>query len=175
MHSGAPPPRVEGDRLIISKIAPLPALCVKCGTTSDLRGRVQKFAWVPQWTYVIILFGLLPAIIIQAILTKRATFNLPICGACNARWTNARLVNVLGILGSIIGGLLLLGIGLANDIPALSVIGGILFFPGFLIIAIVTNITLVKKHTLRAVLIDDHFATLTGLPPNVLEMLSRPH
>src|SRR5271166_3011092 len=87
----APPPRVEGDRVTVAKGYAFPPLCVKCGTPGEqLRTRSQKFAWFPAWTYFLLLAGLLPLIIVQMVLTKRAHLLLPVCAPCNSRWTTAR-------------------------------------------------------------------------------------
>ena len=56
----------------------LPQVCMACGAPAAVR-KSKKFAWHPQWIYVLLLAGLLPLIIVAAILTKRMTVAAPFC------------------------------------------------------------------------------------------------
>jgi hypothetical protein len=167
-----PPPRVQGDLVTIAKTYPLPPLCVKCARPDDLRGRTQQFAWFPRWTYLLVFIGLLPAVIVQAVLTKRATLNLPLCTSCNARWSQARLVRVLAFVVPIVVGLGLAFAGIATNLGFLGVIGFLLFFPGILAV-IPIDLLMVKPRTLRATFIDDQVVTLKGVSAQVLEVMQR--
>jgi hypothetical protein len=169
---GAPPPRVEGDRVTVGKTYAFPPMCVKCGTTGQLRGRAQAFAWFPAWTYFLLLLGVLPLIIVQMILTKRARFNLPICAPCNSRWTTARVLRSMAILVPILGGVTLMFVGIANDSSAVTIVGVLTFFPGVLVVFPV-ELLLLRRASLRAVFIDDRAATLKGVAPPVLEVMAR--
>ncbi|HEX3345883.1 MAG TPA: hypothetical protein VHS09_14965 [Polyangiaceae bacterium] len=168
----APPPRVEGDRLIVGKAYTFPACCVKCGATGTLGARAQKFAWFPSWTYLLLLTGLLPMVICQLVLTKRAQFLLPLCGPCRSRWTMARVLRSLAILGPLLGGLGLAILGAASDTGWLAAAGLLLFFAGVLVVLPI-DLVLVRRRTVRAVFIDDRMATLKGIAPQVLDALAR--
>jgi hypothetical protein len=149
-----------------------PALCVKCAAREPLYGRMQAFAWFPAWAYLFLFLGLLPALIAQALMTKRATLNLPVCPSCNSRWRTARLVRTLTIVGPVVGGLGLAMTGAATDSMVLLWFGLFLVFPGILAI-IPVDLLLVRPRTLRAKFIDDHVVTLDGVAPQVLEVLQR--
>jgi hypothetical protein len=167
-----PPPQVQGNLVTIGKMYALPALCVKCATPGPLVGRVQAFGWFPAWTYAFFLLGPLPAIIVQLIVTKRANLNLPLCAPCNSRWSTARVLRTLAIVGPVLGGLGLAMIGAATDSTALMAIGFLLVFPGILAV-IPVDLFFVRPRTLRAKFIDDHVVTLEGVAPQMLEVLQR--
>jgi hypothetical protein len=168
----APPPQVHGTLVTIGKMYAFPALCVKCAAPGPLVGRAQAFAWFPSWTYAFFLLGPLPVIIAQAIVTKRATLNLPVCPSCNSRWRTARLLRTLAIVGPVVGGLGLAMIGAATDSLNLMWVGFLLIFPGILAV-IPVDLLLVRPRTLRPKFIDDHVVTLEGVAPHVLEVLQR--
>jgi len=167
----APPPRVDGQLVTIAKSYALPPLCVKCALPGDLRARWQAFAWFPSWTYFLLLLGLLPLVIVQMVLTKRARLALPLCGSCNSRWTTARVVRSLAFLVPIVVGLGLAFAGLATDHGLVAAFGVLLFFPGILVV-IPIDLIFVRPRILRAVFIDDHVVTLRGVSPQVLDVLS---
>jgi hypothetical protein len=167
-------PRVEGDLVTIAKQYWWPPVCLKCGTPADLVSRVQSFTWYPAWTNLLLLVGLLPAVIVQAILTKRASLNLPLCSACNARWTKARTLRVLGFIVPLFGGLGLITLGLvfAKEAGIIAVLGFLVFFPGVLVV-IPIEYLIVRPRTLRAMFIDDYVVTLKGISRPVLEGIRR--
>ncbi|MGD0526529.1 MAG: hypothetical protein ABSE49_15380 [Polyangiaceae bacterium] len=169
----APPPQVDGDRVTIPKIYAFPPLCVKCGATGELRGRSQRFAWFPAWTYFLLLAGLLPLVIVQMIMTKRAHLLLPLCAPCSSKWTTARVLRSLAIIGPVLVGLGLMFVGVANDWGAVIAIGFLVFFPGILVV-IPIDLLLVRRRTLRAVFIDDRVVTLKGVAPPVLAVMQPP-
>jgi len=168
----APPPRVNGRFVTVGKMYAFPALCVRFASPGPLYGRAQAFAWFPSWTYLFFLLGLLPVFIVQAIVTKRATLNLPVCASCNSRWRTARLLRTLAILVPIVGGLGLAMTGAATDTLVLMEVGFLLVFPGILAV-IPIDLLLVRPRTLRATFMDDHVVTLDGVAPRVLEALQK--
>jgi len=56
----------------------MPKVCMACGAPATVR-KSKKFAWHPPWVYALLLAGLLPALIVAAILTKRMTLTAPFC------------------------------------------------------------------------------------------------
>jgi hypothetical protein len=164
------PPRVDGPLVTIAKTYALPPLCVKCGTRDDLRTRAQPFAWFPAWTYFLLLLGVLPLIIVQMVMTKRANLRLPVCAACHSRWTKARVLRSLAFIIPIVLGLGLLFMGIANQQGVVALIGFLLIFPGILAV-IPVDLLLVRPRILRAVFIDDRVVTLKGVAPQVLDVL----
>jgi hypothetical protein len=167
-----PPPRIDGDRITFAKTLPLPPLCMKCATATDLRGRTQPFAWFPSWTYLLLFLGLLPMMIVQMVVTKRATLLLPLCAPCNSRWTTARVVRTLAILVPVVGGLGLALAGVSVDSGIVAVAGGLLFFPGILLV-IPIELLFLRPRILRPVFIDDHVVTLRGVAPRVMDVMAR--
>jgi hypothetical protein len=167
-----PPPRVDGTRVTIAKPYALPPLCAKCGTTADLRTRKQAFAWFPAWTYALLILGLLPMVIVQTVMTKRAALALPICARCNARWTTGRVLRALAIVVPVFGGLALAIAGAVNDVGAVVLAGILLFFPGVLVV-IPLDFLFVRPRILRATFIDDYYVTLEGFSPQMLEAMRR--
>jgi hypothetical protein len=167
---GAVPARVEGDLVTVAKTYAFPPLCVKCAAPGELRGRLQAFAWFPQWTYLLVFLGLLPAVIVQTILTKRAKLNLPLCPSCSSRWTTARVLRSLAFVLPIVVGLGLAFAGIADNSGLITLLGFLLFFPGILAV-IPIDLLVFRPRTIRAVFIDDHFVTLKGVSMGVLDSM----
>jgi hypothetical protein len=167
-----PPPRVEGAAVTIAKAYALPPLCVKCGTTADLRTRNQAFAWFPAWTYLLLFLGLLPMVLVQMAVTKRANLVLPICAPCNSRWTTGRVLRTLSIVIPVLGGLAVAIAGAVNDSVSVMLAGFLLIFPGVLAV-IPVELLVQRPRILRATFVDDYFVTLKGFSPQVLEVMRR--
>lgn len=155
--------------MTLPKMATWPPLCVKCGTPEAIGPRVQKYVWVPPWTNLLLLVGLLPAVIVQMILTKRATITHAVCGPCNSRWTQARAAWIASLLIPVVGGFSVLFAGIAIDSGWVMAIGGLLFFPGLLILPISAHFALVKPGTVRVTFMDDKEIRLQGIAPAVGE------
>jgi hypothetical protein len=165
------PPLIDGDAVTLSKLAWWPPCCVKCGTTEGLGPRVQKYAWVPPWTYLLIPLGLLPAALVQMMLTKRAALTHGICAPCNARWKIARVGGVASLLVPLLGGFLGLLAGAAASSGVAMAAAGLLLFPGIVVFPTLAHFLLVRRRTLRAVFIDDHVIKVAGVSASALEML----
>jgi hypothetical protein len=167
-----PAPRVEGALVTIAKAYPLPALCAKCATPADLRARSQTFSWFPPWTYLLALVGLLPMVIVQMVLTKRAPLAVPLCPRCNARWTMGRVLRTLSVVVPVLGGLVVAMIGAASGSSAVLIAGFLLIFPGILAV-IPVELLVQRPRILRAVFIDDYYVKLAGFSPQVLDVMRR--
>ena len=75
----------------------LPPVCMKCGErTEDVQPK--KFSWVPEWTVVLILAGLLPYFIVSLALTKKMTILAPMCDAHRGHWRWRGLFTFLGLV-----------------------------------------------------------------------------
>jgi hypothetical protein len=56
----------------------LPSVCVCCGKRAT--GHKEKtFAWFPRWTYLLLIVGALPYVILAMALQKRMRVRLPVC------------------------------------------------------------------------------------------------
>jgi hypothetical protein len=171
--------RVEGDRLTIPKMGQgFPYLCAKCGVAhgpqSPLQPRIQNYRWVPPWTSLLIFVGLLPALIVQAIMTKTATVQLFICAPCNSRWKQAKLVWALSLLVPLVVFVALVYVGIATNNGGL-VLGGILALLLLLVIVpAIIHFVLVVPRIVRTDFIDDYVITLRGVSPAVLAAFQQP-
>ncbi len=178
-----PPPRVDGNRLTIAKNAPpqLPWMCVKCGRPhhpqAPLTWRTIDFRWFPAWTNVFILVGLLPALVIQMILTKHARITLPCCASCDSRWGMTRLFSALSFLVPVL--LCVGGLAIGVNAPASdrgswilgSLVGLIL---SIIVVPLTTRAVFIAPRTVRTDFIDDYVIRLHGISPAFLAMFRAP-
>jgi hypothetical protein len=77
---------------------------MRCGAPSEFVKR-KTFSWVPGWTYVLLLAGLLPCVIVQAILTKRKRVCAPLCRAHTGHWAWRTAFVIGGLCAVIVGGI----------------------------------------------------------------------
>jgi hypothetical protein len=136
----------------------LPAVCVKCGSHKAILRRPTTLRWTPLWARMtaFCLVGLL----LMLFVTRRAELDLPLCPACDARWTTGR-----GALGAGVVALLLALAAvrvvyfdelLAQPMAWLPVLGAAL-------LAYVVLVRMfVRPRTLQVVKIDDAFLSLKG-------------
>lgn len=75
----------------------LPDVCARCGKETTRR-TLRRFTWVPAWTLVLLLAGLLPYYVIAAVLRKTCRISVPICDSHQHHW----LLRSLGALGSFV-------------------------------------------------------------------------
>jgi hypothetical protein len=69
----------------------LPPVCMCCGEPASAT-KVRTMAWTPPWVGVLIFAGLLPYVIIAAVMTKRATVEVPLCERHQWHWLNRNLL-----------------------------------------------------------------------------------
>jgi hypothetical protein len=125
--------RMEGELLVVTNGAQFPPVCLRCGATQPIEWRDQRFAYVPVWARF---FGVL----IQAIVTKRSRFNLPLCSPCNATWKKYNwmlgLSWIPGALFFVLAGVLG-GAGADDDITLiLFLVGLVVFLAGLVTVAV---------------------------------------
>jgi predicted lipid-binding transport protein (Tim44 family) len=106
----------------------LPAICVKSGEPAD-RWVKRRYATAPRWTLVlllagVVLVGVLPYLIVRAIVSVKATGQLPFAGPVAGR---LKLFSIGGLLGLLAGVVLFVG-GLTVNSGAAGLAGGLLFF-----------------------------------------------
>src|SRR5262245_28271302 len=109
-----------GGTLLVEKNATLPEVCVKCGVTSGLTRKRQRFQYTPPWGFVffgltgfvaypdptIAMFGSLsPLFGLACVLltTRRAEIEIELCAPCKQRWTTAVIVLGLAVLAPFVG------------------------------------------------------------------------
>lgn len=160
------PPRGEAT-LFVRRDERLPEICVKCARTGDLMHRAHTFVTQPQRKNAVMLgalFGALGGAIAGAAAARTqrtAKLDLPICGACNARWDNGRWLVFGGLLLTAVAVLFTFVVGQA----ALSAVArlGILFAG---LGAIIAASVLAKKGQLSALHIDDEGVVILGVSPD---------
>jgi hypothetical protein len=107
----------DGDNLTLSKHAALPDVCMRCGVDEPgMFRRLNHFSWTPPAAFFLVCLGWIGIVIIAIALMKRATFYIPLCASCRARWRQGNLVFgllLLGVaalfVGGIVGGAALFG------------------------------------------------------------------
>src|SRR5262245_6084596 len=69
----------------------LPDICMRCGETAVVN-KTRNMSWFPPWVNILILAGLLPYVIIVALLTKRARVQVPLCENHKGHWLYRNLL-----------------------------------------------------------------------------------
>ncbi len=83
---------MDGQALVLSHDAPLPDVCMKCGSHEGITRREVTFSWAPAWVrYLVFCFI---GVLLLLVLRVRATFIVPLCTRCNTRWARARFASV---------------------------------------------------------------------------------
>jgi hypothetical protein len=108
----------------------LPAVCVKTGQPAD-RWMKRRYATAPRWTLVLliagaVLVGVLPYLIVRAIVSVKATGQLPFAGRVASR---LRLFSIGGLTAFWVSIVVFLAGVVANS-GVVSVLGGLLFALG---------------------------------------------
>jgi hypothetical protein len=150
--------------------APIPRLCLKCGVTEPLVERHQLFSWEPGRRsrgpmFWFALLGPLAAAIasMRTDPEKRtASFHLPLCPRCNARWRTGKLLSI----GAYVALFLVL------------VVARQLLEPGVVIVLLALSIAGIyfarkedQRRSLSALYISDDTALLGGASPLVVKRL----
>jgi hypothetical protein len=143
----------------------LPDVCMKCGAQAVVY-KAKTFSWHPGWVYLLVFVGLLPAVIVALILTKRVRLRVPLCERDRNHW----LWRTGGLLASFLA-LVILGCLAATALVEQGPRGGRagdLF--GFVCIAVVGGLVawviaaaVVSATTIRATEITDRSITLAGV------------
>lgn len=90
---------LDGKALVLSHDAPLPDVCMKCGAHDGITRRAVIFSWSPLWVRYLVFC--LVGVLLQLLMRVRASFAVPLCMPCNARWARARYAT-LGSIGAIV-------------------------------------------------------------------------
>jgi hypothetical protein len=148
----------DGARLITTRKAELPPLCVKCAAPADGSYKRRTFYWHhPAWA-LLVLFALLLYAIVAMIVRKKSVVVVGLCRAHQARRTwlllGTWLLSLGGIAAMIAGPVA--GTEMRADwmIPA-GLLGGI----GMIFVALLTGFA---ARVLVPTKIDDHYAWFKG-------------
>jgi hypothetical protein len=134
----------------------LPAVCMRCGSPATVR--VDKnFAWHPPWVWLLLPFGLIPALVLDYLLTKRVRASAPLCRRHKNHWEWYSA----GIFFSFV--IILIGAGVVYVfLPKLSDQVMIAGLAGALLLWLVTSLFLYRG-SIRAKEITDNNLTLTNV------------
>jgi hypothetical protein len=107
-RAAGPAPRawIEDGGLAVRTGARLPALCLKCGASGEMRWRKQLFAVgarpAPSFGKTLLLgalFGPFGGQLARGASQQQTMLELPLCSRCNVRVTNRALLAALGLVG----------------------------------------------------------------------------
>lgn len=93
--------------------AVVPAVCSICGTNDDVAIRKIKRTYTPNWVWLFLPLGILPAGIIGLAVQVKHSFSLPICSRCNQKRSLAGVVSWLSIIACIFLIFVAIGFGIA--------------------------------------------------------------
>ena len=149
---GAYHAHLDGDVLVVGRDTAFPSVCIKCGSHHGIERRVTKFQWTPIWARVSVVLCALGGLIAMAITTKRAELRLPLCPACNKRWSAARNALIGGVVALVLSiALLRLGDDPRSFLPLIAVV---------IVAFIVVAIAYARPRMLQARKIDERFIEL---------------
>lgn len=154
----------------------LPPVCMRCGAPAALV-KNKNFRWYPSWVNVLILVGLLPYIIVAAILTKRMTVRAPLCAAHSSHWLANDILIPCGLAAVFIvpcsGGFFINAVGgprAGNSVGPFILLGLV----GGLVVWIIAAVV-VSARTIRPQEITDRSITLTGVSPAFAAAVEKGH
>jgi hypothetical protein len=160
-----PPPAIGGiwrdkSTLIMTRDASLPDRCVKCNAPANGLRLKRRLAWHSPVLYLLILFATLIHVILAAMLSKRATVYLGLCGEHFQRQRQQKAVGLLLLAAGIITAIA----AIAYDYPWFALLGFSTFLFAAFWLTFVSRVVAVKK-------IDDQLVWLNGINSDYLAQL----
>ena len=157
------------------KGASLPRVCMRCGASADVV-KERKFSWRPSWVLVTLFAGLLPYLIISAILTKYMTVPAPLCQEHQGHWSKRTIFNLCYFLAlaALVVGLIVVPNLLDLRGQALDNVVGFacLSIPGALFIWLVVNI-IIETQMITPTEITERSITLKGVHAGFVDAVER--
>jgi hypothetical protein len=163
--------RAVGDELVVPLAnAQLPPICCKCGTSAEVRGRLQKLTWSPWLAYLGLLLGVIPGVLVVYAMQKSTTLLLPICPLCDARWSRAMNRWSLAVAAPfVLPCVAAVAILVADRARSGAwLYGGLSVFVALLAVPALTRVKYVRPHVMWPSRIDDSAARLRGASPALL-------
>jgi hypothetical protein len=142
--------------LVMTKQASLPDRCIKCNAPTQNKLK-RNLRWHHQALYALILLGFIPYAIFALVLGKTATVNVGLCEAHVSARKRAMLIALLLVLFSFV----LFVVGIANESPALVLVGMLLFLGGVIFGVLKTKVVVPQK-------IDNEYVWLNGINSDYL-------
>lgn len=152
--------RLEGKALVLSHDAPLPDVCMKCGAHDGITRREVIFSWSPAWVRYAI-FCII-GVLLQLLMRVRASFVVPLCGSCNARWSLARYATH-GSIGALVVALAAASF-LQEAHPNARFVG-----PGMFGFAVLVHFAFVRPRTLPVHHLDENEIAFSAVNEGAIE------
>lgn len=150
--------QVEGKALVLSHDAPLPDVCMKCGTHDEIRRRDVVFSWTPAWVRYLVFCGV--GLFLRLVFRVRASLVIPLCARCDARWTAARRAS-FSVIALLVASLVVVRILDASPLGRALVLGALAAF-------VVVRLLFVRPRVLQAHRIDEESIALKGVNPEAV-------
>ena len=166
-QSAVSPLRQDGDKLVVSRGATLPAYCVKCGRAVDSQRWDKNFSWVNPLLGLLVFagcIGIIVYLIVYFTTRKQMQLSVPLC---KEHWDSKTLKTSVAA-GLMIGSPILLIVGAINNSDAMLGGGAFLLF----VMLIAGAILLVFAAPLRPKKIDDAEAVFSGAGAPFLQIIS---
>ena len=139
------------------EVCDLPEICMKCGAPSSVH-KNKTFSWYPPWVGVLLLAGLIPYLIVAAIVTKRCRVEVPLCDQHKSHWLMRQLLVLLSLLGLLALGVVFMIAGAAasdaaaasnkgsgnNPVFAFLCVGWLVLMLGWIILAVIVQYTTIR-------------------------------
>jgi hypothetical protein len=136
----------------------LPAVCIKCGSHKAILRRPTKLRWTPLWARMMAFCFV--GLLLMLFMTRRAELELPLCPACDARWTTGRRAFAAGA-ASLILALVAVRVVYFEELLA-QPMAGLPILGVALLAYMVMVVMFVRPRTLQVVKIDDSCVSLKG-------------
>ncbi len=165
-----PLPRVEDDALVVHEESPLPRRCAKCGEKGDAKPTVREFQHVPWWGHLLV--GGFAVLIFRRV----ARIPLPLCGACTDRWTEHQRAFGRAVLGMAAVAVVpfVFFVGAEDDARGPFALLTMLGLAGIAVGGVLLRRARLDPFTVRARVVRDRSAWLTGLHPTFVARATRP-
>lgn len=146
--------------LVMHKEAALPDRCIKCNRPANGRTLTKKYMWHhPAW-YLFIFAGLLIYLIVALVVRKQVVLHLPLCDEHFAK----RRTAIWASFGMLAASVVLFIFGVANNLPALFLVGLLLLFVAAIYGALSASVIAIQK-------VDDQYVWLKRVNKDYLMLL----
>jgi hypothetical protein len=151
----------------------LPHVCMRCGGPATVKKR-YAFTWHPLWTYLLLFAGLIPYIVVAAVLTERARCYVLLCDQHKRHW----LIRTLIVWGGFFGMIVVIGLAFLLMVTFTPQGGGPPWLPGLLFTASMVliagwlmSIPVCQITAIHPTDVSDRTVTLTCVSPAFIEAL----
>lgn len=133
----------DGNFVVALQDTPLPPRCVKCNAPADPPTRMRTLYWVNPFLYLLFLISPLILVIVYYVVRKRAEVDPGLCEQHKKR----RVQGIAAAWTACVVGLVLLFVGISNDVGALAVTGLLLLIASIVMGMIFGRLVYAKKIT----------------------------